>query len=354
MAHPWIDEENFEHGSASGGIWTSESDTGGKLDVASYRALAQSNHAGALAMPFRGAFCLRADLRTGDTNAHQLISTNVTQALDNSGYHRFMWYAGTDLAATANDIFNIFELASSGPVVEVAVSVQITAATDTIQFGVGGEGTPVQASAFGQVFDVGQWFAVEVLADIDDDAQDDGTIDLWVSPWPGPAENGVHVGQVTGLDQAAIAQLQLGTSNQAATTTGTMLWDEYVHDDARVYPISSRFPQARRLTSSGHVWVGPGCATVRVIDGGSGDGVATIYDTDRADTNDYSNAVHQAAEMTASEVDWDGEEFTVQRGCYVSLAGTNTQAIVRVKRAPRYSLAGLWNLGRRPPGALSS
>lgn len=347
MAHPWIDEDNFEHGSVTGGHWTAETDTDGVVDVPHYSELARDNLAGANAMPFRGAYCLRV-LLNGGTNPSLLASTNVTQAAANVGFHRFMFQIGTDVAFSADDILNIAQLLN-GTTVEVALSLRLTNSTDRIELGIG----ETAASAWAGDLQRGLWYAMELRVDVDGGTANDGTIDSYLSTYHSAASSAVHNTQITGLNQGAIESVELGIENQLSTTTGTFLYDEYIHDDARVYPITERFPKVRRVTTSGHVFVGRGEFTVTTLDGGSGDGVVTVYDTDRADTNDYSNVVAEVREQTADEQKESLDVHTVHRGCYVNLAGTNTQALIHMKRASAYNNAGLRRQGLRAPSLIS-
>jgi len=158
------------------------------------------------------------------------------------------------------------------------------------------------------------------------------------------------VNDLNGADGAQmIGQGVLGTQNTLSTTTGVVLFDEFVQDDARLYPIVDRFPETVLLTKSGHVFVGNGWVeNAQLMAGAATDGVMTIYDTDRGNTNDASKIVAYVGNSVNSEVvDLPQMPIHVTRGCYVSLAGTNPRGLIQIRRAPAYSQAGLKTLGQR-------
>ena len=72
MAFPYIFKANFEGG--TNGEWDSESDTGSRLDFPHYSELARIP---GLAMPYRGARCMRVDLTTGQTNDHTVTEGDI-------------------------------------------------------------------------------------------------------------------------------------------------------------------------------------------------------------------------------------------------------------------------------------
>ena len=168
MAFPFIFEEDFED--AEGDVITtdpaaampsgatrtgfdSESDTGGKLSVVSYRELARTPGA---PMPFRGAYLLRNEL--GDTNDHVVIEGDIDIADGNTRWLRFYLYIGDDFAFTANDTFNIYEHQQAGGTIEAVISLKCTAATDVIEIGLGES----EAAVFGTALARGRWYCIEL------------------------------------------------------------------------------------------------------------------------------------------------------------------------------------------------
>ena len=132
MAFPWIFESNFEQGTNA--EWDSEADTGSRLDFPHYSTLARAGGIGA-AVPYRGAYCMRVVM--GDANDHTLIEGDIDIADTVTRYSSFYLYLGQDVAASANDTFNIYEVQGAANAVENAIGLRITATTDEVEIGVG-------------------------------------------------------------------------------------------------------------------------------------------------------------------------------------------------------------------------
>jgi len=334
MAFPWIFESNFENTVTPFG-WDSESDTGDKLDVAHYSLLSRIPN---ISMPFRGASCMRVDLRSGDANDHVLVEGDIDIADATTRWFRFYLWLSPDFAATADDTFNIFELQQAGGTVESSLGLRITAATDAVEIGIGDGTAPTDFAA--ATLSKGVWHCIELQALISTAGA--GTLDLYVD---GSAS---LVALTTLTNAAAVGRGVLGTQNQLDTTTGTLLFDQFVMDDLQIYQHRDRFPLAVTLTQSGHVFVGPGViesATLLTIGASN---TMFLYDTDTANVNDAQGRVLEldlSAHTTAS----DHGSIYFQRGCYVALAGTNPRGQVVMSRnldGPRYySEAGMRRYG---------
>jgi hypothetical protein len=173
----------------------------------------------------------------------------------------------------------------------------------------------------GNVLPKGRWFCVEVEANVDTAAANgditvyiDGT--EWVS-LATPVQNAAAVGRGV-----------LGTQATLSTTTGTILFDQFVMDDARVYPFNERFPTTVRATKSGHIFVGPG--SIESISLISSTGTVSVYDTDTANSNDASS---RRIALDAGGNYLSNSELTrFERGCYLSISGTNPEVEVRLSR----------------------
>lgn len=307
MAHPWIFESNFEAGTNA--EWDSETDTGSRLDFPHYSELARTPGIG---MPYRGAYAMR--IQMGDTNDHTLIEGDIDIADTVTRYSSFMLYVGNDVDATADDIWNIYEVQGTANAVENAVGFQYTAATDVLEIGVG----QVAPTVF-YAINKGRWYHVELVSVIQTGGTGTGT--LWL--------DGVQVAQVTTLTNTAVLRGVLGTQNTLSTTTGTLLFKDFKFDDAQVYPPNQRWPEIVRITKSAHVFVGPGA-----IDGVtllSATGTADVYDTDTANTNDAS--AKRISLDTGGNFVSNSDKTHFERGCYVSLAGTNPVAEIRLARS---------------------
>lgn len=339
MAFPWIFEANFELGSAA--EWDSETDTASQLDFPHFSTLARFPWS--TAAPFRGAYVMRAVLSGGTADAFVLegdidIAANVTR------YVKFDMWISPDFTSTANDTINIFEVQSSGPVIEATFGLRIVAATNAINFGIG-EVTP---TSFGsEAIQRGKWHTVELAIDIDNAGANDGTIDLYVTRENTPSNETVHATQVSSLDQAAVIQGVLGVQLHLATTTGTILFDNFRFDDARVYPERDRFPLSYLLTKDGHAFVGMGVIDrIEMLSGAGTDNVATIFDTDSGDTTIAGNIVAELKNTANNQVVIQDHEMAVRRGAFVQMSGTTPRVMVHVKRnAMGRSVANVRQLG---------
>lgn len=321
MAFPYLFEENFELGTKGG--FDTETDTGSLLDFPHYTDLVKAGSP----PPFRGAYCMR--IRPGDTNDHTLTEGDIDIADAASAYTRFYLHVSNDFTGTADDTFNLYELQQAGGTVEVSLGMRITATSNLLEIGIGDGTAPTSFVPFTR----GRWTCVELLATISTGGS--GIVTLFL--------DGGQVATLTSQTHAAaIGQGVIGTRNTLSTTTGTLLFDQFAVDDARLYPISNRFPDEVVLTKSGHVFLGMGVVdNVSLLSGAAADNVLSLYDTDNAGVNDATNIKAELKNTTASElVDPAGMPATFQRGCYVAMSGTNPRAIVKIRAAQAYGSSG--------------
>lgn len=341
MAFPFLFEANFEAGTNA--EWDSETDTGSQLDFPHYSELAR--YPWPTAVPFEGAYCMRAVLSGGTADAF-VLEGDIDIAASTRRHVAFdMWISPT-FTGTADDTINIFEAQSAGPVVEATFGLRVVAATDVINLGIG-ETAPTSFSS--QAFERGVWHTIELDITLDSGAGNDGTIDLYVTRHGSPAATAVYATQVTGLDQAAVIQGVLGVQDHLATTTGVILFDNFKFDDGRIYPKTRRYDDSVLLTKSGHAFVGPGCIeNVTLMSGAATDNVVTVYDTDTGDTNDATSIVCELKNTANNElVDPAGMPVHVTRGCYVSMSGTNPRALVKMSKVNCYTDANTRSYGLR-------
>lgn len=333
MTFPFTFESNFEQGTNA--EWDTETDTASQLDFPHYSTLAKLPwHTAA---PFRGAYCMRLAL-TGGTADATLTEGDIDIALDENQFVRFMIWISPDFTGTANDTLTLLELQSAGPVIEVAFGLRVVAATNTINFGIG----ELAPTSFGsEAIQRGIWYTVELDVTLDDGASDDGTIDLYVTPEDQVSASAVHASQVATLDQAAVIQGVLGVQGQLATTTGTILIDQFVFDDSRAYAIRDRYRQTITLTKSTHVFVGHGeICHVELLSGGGTDNVVAVYDTDTAETTDADKLILELKNLSNNEYVSTDLKRGITRGAYVQLSGTNPRATVTFSKTPAYGSPG--------------
>lgn len=326
MAFPYVFESDFETGTTTGEGWDSETDTASQLDIAHYKTLA--NLPWSTCAPFKGAYALRATLAGGTADAF-LVEGDINIAAATNNFFRFYLWFSPDFTGTADDTFTIFEGIATATT-EFVLGGRIVAATDVINLGIG----ETAATSFTTLpIERGVWHCVELDVTIDDGGSNNGTVDLYVTREGEPAATAVAATQVASLDQGAITSGQLGISDHLATTTGTILIDQFVHDDARVYPITRRFDDTVILTKSGHAFVGRGVVdNITLMSGAGTDCVATLYDTNTANTNDATNTTAELKNTANNElVDPAGMPVDHVRGAYVQLSGTNPRARLKLK-----------------------
>jgi len=238
----------------------------------------------------------------------------------------------------------VFELQNTNNTVRMAIGLRAgtsgTGATRFYDIGIGATAPSVWATPYGM--QTNRWYCLEFEVHPNTTT---GAATLYID-----GSLAATVNDLNGADGAqAIGQGVLGTQNTLSTTTGVVLFDEFVQDDARLYPIVDRFPDTVLLTKSGHVFVGPGIIdNISLLSGAGTDCVLTVYDTDRGNSNDASKIVTELKNISNNElVDPAGMPAEVRRGCYVVLSGTNPRALVKIRRASNYSPQGYKNLGQK-------
>lgn len=334
MAFPYLSEAGFEDGTR--GHFDAETDTENRLDFPHYSQLLIPNQT----MPFRGAYCMRVTLLNDGSPADAYVQETGSWdlAATNSIFFRVVFWVSPDITMANTDEFAILQLWSGASTVEGGAYINYTTANG-LRLGIG----ETSASSF-KPLTTGVWHQLELKFVIDAGGGNDGTIDAWL--------DGASFTQVTGLDQGAITSGVVGVLSQdAGTTTGTILFDSIVADDARVFPISQRFCETRLITSSEHLFVGSGVIErISLLSGAATDNALTVYDTDIGATNDPSNIVEELKNTANSQVVDRELPLKVTRGAYIALSGTNPRALAKIKFCSSYSVAGMRNqaLDRRP------
>lgn len=323
MSWPYIFSASFDVSDAS--EFDSEQDTGSLLDFPHYSTLAALPGAPS---PFHGAYCMR--ITPGDTNDHTVTEGDIDIADTATRWIRFALYVSRDFAATADDIFNIFEWQSAGAVVEACIGMQITAATDEVEIGIA-DGTAV--SSGWTSLSKGIWHVIEALFTVDVTPGTGDVLELYV--------DGGQVQRVTGGNvAAAISTALLGTQDTLSTTnTGYLLFDEFAFDDTRL-SLSQRWTTHRLFTTSAFAFVGPGCIeNVKILDGGSGDVICELFDTDVYSAS--MTPIWRDRTSTAN-VNVDAADVPIEfsRGCLVRLSGTLPGAIINMGRAAAWGSDG--------------
>ena len=336
MAFPWIFEANFEAETDGSVEWdAAKTDTASQMDFPSYKDLARLPFR--TAAPFSGAKCMRLQLTGGTADAFVLEGDINIAAAANSFFKFDIWFSD-DFTGTADDTLAIFETQGTSNAIQTSFGARIVATTNVINLGIG----EVAPTSFGALeITRGAWYTVELDITIDDGGSNDGTIDLFVTKKGDTASLTIHAAQVASLDQIAVLHGVLGVQNHLATTTGTILIDNFVQDDARIFPKAIPHKEEILMTKSGHAFVGAGeIENVSLLSGAGTDNVLKIFDTDSADVNDASNVGVELKNTANNElVDPAGVPISVRRGAFIELSGTAPRAIVKVKHVDAFGTA---------------
>ena len=343
MSFPWIFHANFEAGDNS--EWDSESDTDGVLDFPSYRELARfpfAHHA-----PFSGAYCMRVALAGGSNDA-TLAEADINIADTATSHFSFDMLIASDFTGTANDTIPILELLGTGPATVVALGIIYTTATDVITLGCGSATTGATPSTAGTLqLKRNTWYTIEMTANIETNST--GTIDVFITKAGDDANLTADIA-LTSQDHIAVEDGLFGVQDQETTTTGTILFDNFIQDDARIFA-KQRYPLVKLLTKTEHVFVGPGwIEDIRLLSSANTNNALTVFDTDEAYTSDASNIVAEIKNTINSETVPLHDRVYVRKGAYVQLAGTQPRATLRVGIVPTYNDAAVRNLGLRRTG----
>jgi hypothetical protein len=248
-----------------------------------------------------------------------------------TGYARFNLLFASDFKATVEDRFSILELVTGSSHQCKITCVASTGSAGDIKLGLENHAGSTSTGTVSLVRN--NWYTVELQDQVETDKS--GTMNLYVTKYPGPAATGTYAIIAGSCTDTAVTDGHLGTKDRLATTTGTILMDNFIFDDGRVYPQTERYPEEVLLTKSGHAFVGPGrIDNVTLMSGNSTDNVLSIYDTDEANTNDAKSVVTELKNTAAYEVvDPAGMPVSVKNGAYVVLSGTTPRALVKIGRA---------------------
>jgi len=318
MAFPWLFSSGFERG--TNGEWSSETDASSLLDFPHYTRLAPFKLA-----PYRGAYCMRF---LPNAAADAFVVRTETIALAATWAVRVYVYAD-QLTLAASDRFSLVELQSAGDVVEAAMGIQATAG-GVLQWWCGenaAAGT-IRAQNMGAQ---GVWTHLEMTGTLDSGVGNDGTLSFFV-------DDGAVGAAITTLDQAAIAEIQVGGMGlDAGTTAGRILYDDVVVDELQIFRDRERFLFSKRTTfSDDHPIVGPGKFSIAATGtGGTGNLVVTAYDSDGVDQNLEPLVVLR--NTAANEFVPGHDIFEVRHGLYLTMTGTAGQAFVSIDKG------GLWD-----------
>ena len=316
MALPLEFYENFEAGTK--GNFDSESDSGKRLDFPHARDLAPL-------VPWRGAYCCRVNLGKNSDDAY--LSETVSWASGQTRYGRFRLFVGDDVQfGNDGDRVQLLAFYSSGPTLEGGISLVRVDPHGTV-IAVGSPGASDFTNNGYLVVPQGQWLTLEFRKQVDSSS---GLV-LICRPDIGQTVSALGA-------EGTITTVRLGAIDQTGDIQGTLLFDEFAIDEGRLYDDSDSAHngalsgRSMHLLKSGFAFLGKGeIEHVNLIDGGSNDSVLRIYDTDEGQFTPMG-ALRETLKSNAasSSVQSLHRGFSVSRGAYVELSGTNPQALIRI------------------------
>ncbi len=345
MAFPWIFHSNFEAGTNA--EWDSESDTDGIIDFPHYSELARFPPS--TSTPYSGAYCARI-VPAGGSNDATLTEADIDIANTVTSHFHFNLWWGPDFDATADDTFVLLELQETGSSPVVSLGARYVAATDVINIGVGSAASSAVPSTFATLNMLrNTWYTIEMSVTIQTGGS--GTVDVFITKAGEPAQTTADIA-LTSQTHAVITNGVFGLQDHETTTTGTILLDNFIQDDARVYP-TSRYELHPVFTKSGHAFVGPGYIDITGLLTDEANNIMRLWDTNTADTTSTQSFVVEL-DINGTFTSFAGPiEF--RNGCYVELSGTDPRGEVILTQSsdrpgvlgPRYhSDAGIRRLGR--------
>lgn len=326
MGFPYTTHANFEGGTTE--HFDAEVDTGSRLAVVHYKELLRNPHTLA---PYRGAYVLDIDLglSTNDAYLQETGSWDLTAGTDEI-HVRLRFALSRDIVMADTNEFALLQFWSATSTVEAGLYVNYTTANG-YRLGIG----EASASQFKSITP-GVWYEVEL--DFDPAGASASELNWYLDGKAGTA--------VTGFTSADITSAVVGVIGQdAGTTQGHVEIDEVIAETGsgnRIYHTADRFPETLHIEKSTHLFVGFGIIDMLALNsGGETDNVATLYDTDEADSNTHApKAIIQNISANESPVESATFPVRVTRGAYLSLSGTNPRATVLLRHAVGYHSDG--------------
>lgn len=330
-------QDNFERGIdglADAGRFDSETDTVSQIDIPHYTELAKTP---GLPMPYSGgAYCVRCVLAGGIADAF-LTEADVNIATTETWWFKFNMWLTPDFktTTTATDTLHVLELQANGNEEIFTFGMKYTSTSDALVFGIGGaidNAAPTTLSA--TEVPLGKWFTVELKVNLVT-AGATGSIAAYITEAGGVPSTTATVtkGSVQGV---AITHAVLGIQGQEATTKGTILYDNFMMEEQRIWPQKNRFSETIRMTQSGHAFVGPG--TVEKIVSNSGAGTAGTYqffDTDTGQIYPPNQKDQLLGTVAGTTYTSTNTPFDVTRGLfYHDSDGTNVDGTWALDTSP--------------------
>jgi len=332
MSFPYTFQSNF--GAGDKGLWDTEVDTHTILDFPHYTELARYKLA-----PYRGAYCMRIKCEAGTTDAYLKEATSLDIAAAGVLYLRWYFCLGWDFSMVNADKLSMLELESvSDTTTVVAVGLQRTGTNIEVWWNLAQATAAPSTYVLGTLTsELGKWHCIEVRVDVDAGGGNDGTIDVWI-------DDGVAGTQIASLDQGAVVDGKLGLMGPDAGTKGTILFADFIADDAQIYADGNRFRALNQWVTNlnSHPLIGPGRFSLAFTDS-SADGTATVYDQDGTATR--LEPVVTLRNATAKDFVVGHDIFEVSHGAYIVMTGAAPQAYLSIEQGGMTSQDAYINRG---------
>ena len=329
MAFSYVTSGGFEAGANP---FTASSGT--LLGYPHYTELARQGMA-----PYRGAYAFRIQL-AGGTTAQFIREDTAFDDLDNGVTRFFRWYfyLGKNFAMTDADKFSMVEFESTlNTTTEVAAGIQRTSGNIEFWYNETAAAASPSTIVLGTTTSaLGKWFSAELKIVLSSGGS--GTIDGYI--------NDVAGAQIGSLTQSDIVDVKLGVIGPDAGTSGTILFDDYIYDDAQIYKDKARYEaQNRRVVfTNDHPIIGPAKFSIAVTAVSTG-GVLRMYDTDGVPTNLDGTIGPPLRPVSALEIVPGHDVFECRHGLYTVLTGSDTEASVSINRGGTWSDGALVSRG---------
>lgn len=345
-------QDNFERGVAGladAGRFDSEEDTATpkQVDFPHYTELARVS---GMPMPFTGAYCMRVVL-AGQTDDATVTEADMNMATTNTHWFKFEMWVDPDFKTniTADDNFAIFELQDVANKEIFVFGFDYVLSTDLLKFGVGGAvDNAVPDTLSTSEVPLGQWFTVDLKVHLIT-AGATGDITAYVTPYGAEPSTTATVTKAS-VQGLTITHGVLGVQDHKATTQGTILINEIIHESAsRIWPTKDRFSEVIRVIQSGHVFMGAGTVeSIAVKHGSDQTNIVEFFDTDVANINPSERKAVSTSGVNNGVEEVYNTPFEVIRGLFYhdsdgtnvdgtfTLATDQAETFITISRAPNW------------------
>lgn len=307
--------ENFEAGTLGG--FTRQIDTLGKISF--------PDHNDGLAIPpWRGGYVMKVDLDRGTDIAYVEQSTAVGVAAGQIRYCKMHFYLSKDFWMSPGTSVEFLRFGSGDPLTSSTIECAVAVARDTFlaERPLLGVVSPDFSNTLdGLYFETGRWNSLEGIL-----YHTVGGVSRFY------LIVGDNILQVNGFTYDTITHVRLGTLFQSPNLRGTLYFDDFIFDSARVkppadIPSTALSGESLLFTKTSYAFVGPGVLRGATLISGGNDNAVDFFDTDKLPVphQDLKGALKCSSPESKDSL-IKGVRF--QRGCYMVISGTDPQVLV--------------------------